>query len=94
MTGAEWQAALEMIDHYANLWWSIHSGVWHNIIPRKRRTKAETLIGLVIEQGQKARVDTTLYRSLERILNEIEDGMQGLGEPRRTDSDLGNGILL
>lgn len=76
-TETEWQAALEVMDHYAHLWWDVHSGVWRDIAVRKRRTEGETLIGPVIEEGEKAGLDMSLHRTMKRILNEIEDGQRG-----------------
>lgn len=73
-TEAEWTAALKMMDDYAELWWDVHSGVWHDIVIRKRRTEEGTLITPLIEEGEKAGLDMSLHRALKRILNEIEDG--------------------
>jgi 2-dehydropantoate 2-reductase len=73
-TEAEWQAALDMMDRYAQLCMDVYSGVWRDIAVRKRRTEADTLIAPLIEQGEKVGLAMPLHRALRRILNEIEDG--------------------
>jgi 2-dehydropantoate 2-reductase len=57
----------------------VHTGVWRDIAVRKRRTEADSIIGPLIEEGEKVGLAMPLNRAMKRLINEIEDG-------RRTQS--------
>lgn len=55
------------------------SGIWWDIVYRKRPSETRAFAGKLIEYGQKAGADTRLNEKLVTMIYEIEDGKRELG---------------
>jgi 2-dehydropantoate 2-reductase len=77
-TKGEWQAAEEMMNRYAGMWWDVYSGVWRDLVVRKRRTGFDTILGPVVAAGESAGLDMSLHLTTQRLLREIEEGQREL----------------
>lgn len=56
-----------------------HTGVWHDLIVRRRKTEVEPIIGEMVRQGQALEVDVRLNQTLVRMIHEIEDDKRQMG---------------
>jgi 2-dehydropantoate 2-reductase len=75
-TDAEWQAAEEMMDRYAEMWWDVYSGVWRDLAVRKRPTGFDSILGPILDAGKSAGLDMALHLTTRRLLQEIETGQR------------------
>jgi 2-dehydropantoate 2-reductase len=75
-TDAEWHAALAEIDRMADGAGDVYTGVWRDIAVRKRRTEADSIVGPLLQEGEKAGLAMPLNRTMKRLINEIEDGQR------------------
>jgi 2-dehydropantoate 2-reductase len=64
------------VERFAEHAMNVYSGVWRDIKVRKRRTEADTLIGPVIDEGERQGVQMPLNRAMRRLLAEVEDGQR------------------
>ena len=55
------------------------SGIWWDIVYRKRKSEVETHKRKLIAYGKKAGADTRLTEKLQQMIMEIEDGKRSLG---------------
>jgi len=55
------------------------SGIWWDIVYRKRKSEVETHKSKLIAYGKKAGADTRLTEKLQQMIMEIEDGKRSLG---------------
>jgi 2-dehydropantoate 2-reductase len=62
------------VERFAEHTMTVYSGVWRDIAVRKRRTEGDTLIGPVIDEGQRLGLAMPLNRAMKRLLSEVEDG--------------------
>jgi 2-dehydropantoate 2-reductase len=76
LPGGDDATMLKEVDHFAHHAMNVYSGVWRDIAVRKRRTEADTLIGPVIEEGDRLGVPMPLNRAMKRLLAEVEDGVR------------------
>jgi 2-dehydropantoate 2-reductase len=51
-----------------------HTGIWHDLVVRRRKTEVEPILGEMVRQGQSLGVDVRLNATLVRMIHEIEDG--------------------
>ncbi|HEY7034994.1 MAG TPA: 2-dehydropantoate 2-reductase [Thermomicrobiales bacterium] len=56
-----------------------HTGIWHDLVVRRRKTEVEPILGEMVRQGQARGVDVRLNETLVRIIHEIEDGERQMG---------------
>jgi 2-dehydropantoate 2-reductase len=56
-----------------------HTGVWHDLVVRRRKTEVEPIVGEMVRLGQSVGVDVRLNESLVRMIHEIEDGHRAMG---------------
>jgi 2-dehydropantoate 2-reductase len=56
-----------------------HTGVWHDLVVRHRKTEIEPIIGEMVRLGQTEGIDVRLNESLVRMIHEIEDGQRAMG---------------
>jgi len=58
-------------------WWAKsakdHTGFWHDLVYRRRKTEADYLLGPVIQKGKELGVPTPLNEAVLTMINEIED---------------------
>jgi 2-dehydropantoate 2-reductase len=73
LPGASEATMLREIERFADHAMNVYSGVWRDIAVRKRRTEADTLIGPVIDEGERQSVAMPLNRAMKRLLSEVED---------------------
>jgi len=55
-----------------------HSGIWRDLVVRKRKTEVDAQVAIVSELGAEAGVDTPALRRLVALIHRIEDGQQPL----------------
>ncbi|MGV8955584.1 MAG: 2-dehydropantoate 2-reductase, partial [Cypionkella sp.] len=55
------------------------SGIWWDIVYRKRPSETRAFAGKLIEFGRKAGADTRLNEKMVSMIYEIEDGKRELG---------------
>lgn len=56
-----------------------HTGVWHDLVVRRRKTEVEPIVGEMVRLGQSIGIDVRLNESLVRMIHEIEDGQRAMG---------------
>lgn len=56
-----------------------HTGIWHDLVVRRRKTEVEPILGEMVRQGQSLGVDVRLNETLVRMIHEIEDGDRQMG---------------
>jgi 2-dehydropantoate 2-reductase len=56
-----------------------HTGIWHDLVVRRRKTEVEPILGEMVRQGHSLGVDVRLNESLVRMIHEIEDGHRQMG---------------
>jgi 2-dehydropantoate 2-reductase len=56
-----------------------HTGIWHDLVVRRRKTEVEPILGEMVRQGQTLGVDVRLNATLVRMIHEIEDGRRQMG---------------
>lgn len=56
-----------------------HTGIWHDLVVRRRKTEVEPIIGEMVRQGQSLGVDVQLNETLVRMIHEIEEGHRQMG---------------
>lgn len=56
-----------------------HTGIWHDLVVRRRKTEVEPILGEMVRQGQSLGVDVRLNETLVRMIHEIEDGRRQMG---------------
>jgi 2-dehydropantoate 2-reductase len=56
-----------------------HSGIWRDLVVRKRPTEVDAQLGAVVRLGREAGVGTPLTATLIRQIHEIETGERALG---------------
>jgi len=76
LPGASEATMFGEVERFAEHAMHVYSGVWRDIAVRKRRTEADTLIGPVIDEGQRQGVAMPLNRAMRRLLAEVEDGVR------------------
>jgi 2-dehydropantoate 2-reductase len=74
LPGASEATMLAQVDRFAAHAQNVYSGVWRDIKVRKRRTEGDTLIGPVIDEGERQGVAMPLNRAMKQLLAEVEDG--------------------
>jgi 2-dehydropantoate 2-reductase len=55
-----------------------HTGVWHDLVVRRRRTEVEPILGEMVRQGQALGIDVRLNEALVWMIHEIEDGRRAM----------------
>jgi 2-dehydropantoate 2-reductase len=56
-----------------------HTGIWHDLVVRRRKTEVEPILGDMVRQGQALGIDVCLNEALVRMIHEIEDGKRAMG---------------
>lgn len=56
-----------------------HTGIWHDLVVRRRKTEVEPILGEMVRQGQSLGVDVRLNETLVRMIHDIEDGQREMG---------------
>jgi len=78
-TPAETQALFDLLDRTAEGYAhsaKTHTGVWHDLVVRKRKTEVDYLVGDVVRRGQAVGLRMPLNSALVRMIHEIEDGQR------------------
>lgn len=55
-----------------------HSGIWRDLVVRKRRTEIDAQVAIVADVGAEAGIDTPALRRLVALIHAIEDGERPL----------------
>jgi 2-dehydropantoate 2-reductase len=55
-----------------------HTGIWHDLVVRRRKTEVEPILSVMVRQGQELGVDVRLNEALVRMIHEIEDGERAM----------------
>jgi 2-dehydropantoate 2-reductase len=74
LPGASETTMFREVERFAEHAMNVYSGVWRDIAVRKRRTEGDTLIGPVIDEGERLGLAMPLNRAMKRLLSEVEDG--------------------
>ena len=56
-----------------------HTGIWHDLVVRRRKTEVEPILGEMVRQGRSRGVDVRLNAALVAMIHEIEDGARAMG---------------
>jgi 2-dehydropantoate 2-reductase len=56
-----------------------HTGIWHDLVVRRRKTEVEPILGEMVRQGHSLGVDVRLNETLVRMIHELEDGTRQMG---------------
>jgi 2-dehydropantoate 2-reductase len=56
-----------------------HTGIWHDLVVRRRKTEVEPILGEMVRQGQSLGVDVRLNEALVRMIHELEEGRRQMG---------------
>ena len=56
-----------------------HTGIWHDLVVRRRKTEVDPILGEVVRQGEAHGVDVRLNESLVAMIHEIEEGRRAMG---------------
>ena len=56
-----------------------HTGIWHDLVVRRRKTEVEPILGEVVAQGRALGIDVRLNEALVGMIHEIEDGRRAMG---------------
>ena len=51
-----------------------HSGIWRDLVVRKRKTEIDPQIGIIVQLGREVGVDTPILRALVQLIHDVEDG--------------------
>jgi 2-dehydropantoate 2-reductase len=62
-----------------------HSGIWRDLVVRKRRTEIDAQLGMVVEIAHEAGIETPLLSALIDLIHDIENGTRDLS---RTNLDI------
>ena len=79
-TPQEWEAAMRSIDKMADAYWRApdhlkkRTGVWRDLVVRKRKTEVDYHVGDLLRRGQARGLPMPLNAALWRMIHEIEDG--------------------
>lgn len=76
---AELQATFDSLQEYGDRSRKSakdHTGIWHDLVVRKRKTEVEPIVGAMVRQGQALGIDVRLNETLVRMIHEIEDGQR------------------
>jgi 2-dehydropantoate 2-reductase len=73
LPGASEAAMVREVERFAEHAMNVYSGVWRDIAVRRRRTEGDTLIGPVIDEGERLGQAMPLNRAMKRLLAEVED---------------------
>jgi 2-dehydropantoate 2-reductase len=55
-----------------------HSGIWRDLVVRKRRTEVDAQLGIVVRLGEESGVPTPLTARVVEMIHEIEEGRREL----------------
>lgn len=75
-SAAETQVLLKELDKWGAFWATSakkHTGFWHDLVYRRRKTEVDHIIGPIIQKGKELGVPTPLNEAVLRMINEIED---------------------
>ncbi len=56
-----------------------HTGIWHDLVVRRRKTEVDPILGEVVSQGESRGVDVRLNDALVAMVHEIEAGKRPMG---------------
>jgi 2-dehydropantoate 2-reductase len=56
-----------------------HTGIWHDLVVRRRKTEVDPILGVVVAEGRSRGVDVRLNEALVAMIHEIEDGRRTMG---------------
>jgi 2-dehydropantoate 2-reductase len=56
-----------------------HTGIWHDLVVRRRPTEVEPILGEVVAQGRARGLDVRLNAALVAMIHEIEEGRRAMG---------------
>jgi len=75
-SSAETQALMKQLDEwgaYTAKSAKNHTGFWHDLVYRKRKTEVDWIIGPVVQKGKELGVPTPLNELVLTMINEIEE---------------------
>jgi len=79
-TPQEWKAAMDSIDRMADAYWRApdhlkkRTGVWRDLVVRKRKTEVDPRIGDLVRRGRARGLEMPLNAALWQMIHEIENG--------------------
>ena len=83
-TPQAWEAAMDSIDKMADEYWrpayrlKKRTGVWRDIVVRKRKTEVDYRIGELVRRGRAQGLPMPLNSALLQKIHEIEDGKRAM----------------
>ncbi len=79
-TPQEWKTAMDSLDRMADAYWRApdhlkkRTGVWRDLVVRKRKTEVDPRIGDLVLRGRARGLEMPLNAALWQMIHEIEDG--------------------
>ncbi len=80
----EWEAAMDSIDTMADEYWrradrlKKRTGVWRDIVVRKRKTEVDYRIGELVRRGRARGLAMPLNAALWQMIHEVEEGKRAM----------------
>ncbi|AMJ62245.1 ketopantoate reductase family protein [Bosea sp. PAMC 26642] len=71
-------ATIAWLADYTSKTAKTHSGIWRDLVVRKRRTEVDPQIGIIATLGREAGVATPALETLVSLIHDIEDGRRPL----------------
>ncbi len=68
------RAAIAALAEYNRHSAKTHTGIWRDLVVRKRRTEVDPQIGIIAQLGQEVGVDTPVLRALVSLIHDVENG--------------------
>jgi 2-dehydropantoate 2-reductase len=68
------QEAMTAVSRFYRGHTKVKTGIWRDLVVRKRRTEVDAQLGVVVEKGRALRIPTPLTARLVQMIHEREDG--------------------
>ena len=70
--------AMEAVSRFYRRHTKVKTGIWRDLVVRKRKTEVDSQIGVVVARGRRLGVPTPLLDRVVTMIHELEDGRRGM----------------
>jgi 2-dehydropantoate 2-reductase len=70
--------AMAAVSRFYRRHTKVKTGIWRDLVVRKRRTEVDSQIGVVAAKGRRLSVSTPLLDRVVVMIHELEDGRRGM----------------
>jgi 2-dehydropantoate 2-reductase len=77
--GASVQEAMAAISRFYRRHTKVKTGIWRDLVVRKRKSEVDSQLGVIVEKGKVLGVSTPLTARLIQMIHEREDGTRPMG---------------